>query len=224
MQWIQKYDLFLFDFDGLLVNTEDLHFAAYREMCQRRGCNLDWTLSKYFEVAHFSATGLKEQLYKKFPELFKQEPSWDVLYVEKKACYQELLEKGNLSLLPGVEEVLIALEKVGKRRCVVTNSPKIQVDLIKEKLPILNTIPIWFTRETYQNPKPHPEGYMMAIKQLGQPGDNVIGFEDSTRGLQSLQSAGVKTSLLICPSDHPQMKEGKFEKIYFPSFSVINLN
>ncbi len=220
-QWIEKYDLFLFDFDGLLVNTENLHFAAYREMCKRRGYNLDWSLSEFFEAAHFSATGLKEGIYRKFPELFKKEPSWDVLYAEKKACYQELLEKGALFLLPGVEEVLIALEKAGKRRCVVTNSPKIQVDLIKEKLPLLKTIPMWFTRETYQNPKPHPEGYLTAIKQLGQPGDNVIGFEDSTRGLQALRGAGVQAALLICPPDHPQMKEGFFEGIYFPSFELI---
>ena len=224
MQWIQKFDLFLFDFDGLLVNTEDLHFAAYQEMCRRRGYDLDWSLSEFFEAAHFSATGLKEGIYQKFPALFKEEPQWEVLYAEKKACYQELLEKGNLSLLPGVEEVLTALEKAGKRRCVVTNSAKIQIDLIKEKLPLLKTISVWFTRETYKEPKPSPECYLKAIEMVGKPGDRIIGFEDSTRGLQSLQGAGVKTTLLICPPDHPQMKEGNFEGIYFPSFSVVHFD
>jgi HAD superfamily hydrolase (TIGR01509 family) len=219
MDWIQKFDLFLFDFDGLLVNTEELHSAAYREMCRRRGYRLDWSLSEFFEAAHFDATGLREGIYRQFPALLEQEPRWEVLYAEKKKCYQELLEKGDLSLMPGVKEVLIALEHAGKRRCVVTNSTKAQVDLIKEKLPLLKTIPIWFTRENYQEPKPHPECYLTALRQLGQPGDRVIGFEDSTRGLKSLQDAGVRTALLICPPDHPQMEN--FKGAHFPSFSSI---
>jgi beta-phosphoglucomutase len=221
MDWIQKFDLFLFDFDGLLVNTEELHFAAYREMCQRRGYKLDWTLSEFFLAAHFDSSGLKNGIYREFPALFEQEPRWEVLYAEKKQCYQELLEKGDLSLLPGVEEVLIALEKAGKRRCVVTNSPKIQVDLIKEKLPLLKTIPVWLTRENYKEPKPHPECYLTALKLLGQPNDRVVGFEDSTRGLKALRDAGVPATFLICPPDHPQMKQGLSEGSYVPSFEAI---
>jgi HAD superfamily hydrolase (TIGR01509 family) len=188
-------------------------------MCQRRGYNLDWSLFEFFQVAHFESTGIREAVYRKFPELQKQEPRWEVLYAEKKQCYQELLEKGDLSLMPGVAEVLTALEKADKRRCVVTNSTKLQVDLIKEKIPLLKTIPVWFTRENYREPKPHPECYLTAIKHLGKPGDRMIGFEDSTRGFQALKDAGVPTPLLIGPADHPQMKE--FKGTYFPSFSSI---
>ena len=35
MDWIKKYQLFLFDFDGLLVNTEEMHFLAYKQMCEK---------------------------------------------------------------------------------------------------------------------------------------------------------------------------------------------
>ncbi|HEX4839482.1 MAG TPA: HAD family phosphatase [Rhabdochlamydiaceae bacterium] len=227
MQWIQHFDLFLFDFDGLLVNTEELHCEAYRQMCQGRGYSLDWSLFEFFEAAHFSSTGLRDAIYREFPELQKQEPRWDVLYAEKKHRYQALLEKGEpgliLALMPGVTDVLVALEKTGKRRCVVTNSPKVQVDLIKEKVPLLNTIPVWITRENYREPKPHPECYLTAIRQLGKPGDRVIGFEDSTRGFQALTDAGVRTALLIAPQNHPQMKT--FKGTYFPSFnSIIDLH
>jgi beta-phosphoglucomutase len=219
MFWINKFDLFLFDFDGLLVNTEELHFAAYRELCKRHGFHLDWNLSQFFEAAHFSATGIQRALYEKFPAL--KELPWDGLYAEKKKIYQELLEKGNLTLMPGVEALLIALQKADKKRCVVTNSTKVQIDLIKEKLPVLQTIPYWFTRESYQEPKPHPAGYLKALEQLKEPGDRVIGFEDSARGLKSLQGAGVATALLICPADHPQLKE---PVPYFTSLEIINFN
>ncbi len=192
-------------------------------MCKQRGYNLDWSLFEFFQAAHFASTGLRDAIYRKFPDLQKEEPRWEVLYAEKKKCYEELLEKGSLSLMPGVEDVLVALEKANKRRCVVTNSTKLQVDLIKERLPLLQTIPVWFTRENYREPKPHPEGYLKAIGELGQPGDRLIGFEDSTKGFQALKDAGVPTALLIGPSDHPQMKD--FQGTYFPTFtSIVDLH
>jgi HAD superfamily hydrolase (TIGR01509 family) len=224
MQWFEKFDLFLLDFDGLLVNTEELHFSAYKEMCRRRGFALNWNLTRFFGAAHFHATGLKEAIYQEFPQLLQQEPNWAVLYAEKKKIYQELLEKGDLELLVGVAEVLQGLADLGKRRCVVTNSAQVQTDLVRQRVPLLNTISAWFTRETYQEPKPHPECYLKAIEQLGKPGDRLIGFEDSVRGLKALAGAGVATRLLICPPDHPQMnQEIAPEHLYFPTFRDIRL-
>ena len=222
MQWIEQFDLFLFDFDGLLVNTEDLHFAAYRKMCQLRGFDLEWNLSQFFAAAHFNATGLKDAIYAAFPRLLEQEPRWEVLYAEKRQIYQELLEKGHLEFLPGVAKVLQALVDAGKKRCVVTNSAKVQIEVIRERLPLLKTILVWFTRETYREPKPHPECYLKAIAELGEAGDRLVGFEDSVRGLKALEGARVPTRMLICPPDHPQMKEGAFSDcFYFPSFEDI---
>ncbi len=222
MHWLEQFDLFLFDFDGLLVNTEELHFAAYRKMCERRGFDLNWDLSQFFTAAHFNASGLKEAIYAAFPQLFKQEPQWEVLYAEKKQIYQDLLENGQLELLPGVATVLQAIADLGKKRCVVTNSAQVQIEVIRERLPLLKTIPVWFTRETYVEPKPHPACYLKAIAELGKAGDRLVGFEDSVRGLKALEGANVPTRLLICPPDHPQMKEGAFSGgFYFPSFEAI---
>lgn len=205
MKWIRNYDLFLFDFDGLLVNTEELHFAAYKQMCRARGFHLEWDLGAFFRAAHFDSQGLKNGIYQTFPELYAQEPKWEVLYAEKKTAYQQILEQGDVKLLPGVEGLLSSLEGADIRRCVVTNSPGVQIEAIKEKLPLLHSIPLWVTREYYKNPKPDPESYKKAIEMIGRPGDRIIGFEDSTRGLTALLRAGVKDAVLVCPLDHPQM-------------------
>lgn len=205
MKWIHKFTLFLFDFDGLLVNTEELHFLAYVEMCKKRGYSLKWSLPRFFEAAHFKSTGLKEAIYAEFPKLYAEEPNWEVLYAEKKNIYQTLLHAGKINLMPGVEALLEALEKNSLRRCVVTNSLYEQVEEIKKHQPVLQTIPLWITREDYKEAKPSPDGYKTAIAKLGKPGDKVVGFEDSTRGLQALLGAKVTQAILICPSEHPQM-------------------
>jgi len=222
MRWIHQFQLFLFDFDGLLVNTEDLHFAAYQKMCRDRGFELNWDFESFCKAAHFSSTGLKDGIYAEFPALFDQEPRWDVLYQEKKAAYMGLLQEGKLQLLPGVSEVLEALQKADIRRCVVTNSTKEQVECIKQALPLLKSIPVWITREQYEKPKPAPDGYLKALDQMAKPEDKVIGFEDSFRGLTSLEAAGCR-GVLICPAFHPQMDslQGK-GVLHFESFSQIS--
>ncbi len=222
MEWIFFYQLFLFDLDGLLVNTEELHHAAYVVMCKNRGYDLPWSFADFCRIAHKSATGPKEQVYASLPSLYEEEPSWQVLYAEKQAAYLTLLKNGKVQLLEGVEPLLLALEKANIKRSVVTNSKKEQVDIIREAIPLLNSIPYWFTRECYEKPKPDPEGYLKAIGVLKEEGDSVVGFEDSYRGYKALVDAGAK-AVLVCPPDHPQLQEMDLSSVsHFPSFTSIS--
>ncbi len=225
MKQLLSHQLFLFDLDGLLVNTEQLHCDAYVLMCKNRGYDLPWDLSAFCKIAHKSATGIKETIYATFPELYAEEPNWSVLYGEKQALYLTLLKAGKIQALEGVEPLLKALQQAKIKRCVVTNSRKEQVDLIREMVPILNTIPYWFTRECYEKPKPSPEGYLKALGVLKEEGDIVIGFEDSYRGYTALKQAGTDTPILVCPSDHPQLQEMNLKDVqHFTSLKHIPLN
>lgn len=215
MKWIERFDLFLFDLDGLLVDTERLHFEAYRILCSRYGYTLDWDLNQYFKIAHSSAKGLREVLS---PHL---KGDWDSLYAEKKKIYLDLLQGGELKLMPGVEELLKELARASTKRCVVTHSPKEQIEAIKHALPLLKTIPVWITREDYEDPKPAPDAYLKAIELLADPGDQMIGFEDSLRGIRALQGT-VAMPVLICDSTHPQMEEEVLKGIaHYHSFEKI---
>ena len=186
MQWIHDYQLFLFDFDGLLVNTEEVHFTAYRKMCRARGFELKWTFDRYCQAAHYRAEDLKEQIYAEFPGLRTQEPDWKVLYAEKKAIMVDLLENGAIHLMPGAEALLQALASTSITRVIVTHSPSELISIIRKQQPIFDTITHWITRENYSHPKPNPECYQLAIKKFCKSGDRVIGFEDTPRGLTAL--------------------------------------
>lgn len=221
MHWIHQFQFFLFDFDGLLVNTEHLHYQAYVNMLQDQGIALDWSFSQFCAVAHLNATALKEALYAAFPQLH---PDWDFLYAQKKKAYLELLATGKVELMPGAKELLEALEKASITRCVVTNSLREQIDWIRSHIPVLQTIPHWITREDYSQAKPDPEGYLKAIQLYGKSGDRIVGFEDSVRGIQALKQTPA-LPVLICPSHHPLVDLAtQGDVLHFESLSVMHLH
>lgn len=228
MHWIKDYQLFLFDFDGILVNTEKLHYLAYKKMCSDRGFSLKWDMKTYIRHAMYSADGIKEGIYKEFPDLFRYEPCWDLLYGEKKQAYAELIRSDGTELMPGVEDLLRDLDIAGIKRCVVTHSSAEQIALIRAHHPILDSIPIWITREDYNQPKPSPECYLQAISRLAEKNDRIIGFEDSPRGLKALLGT-IAEGVLI--SDYFTVEEAKqFSKemgrqfLHFPSFKKLKFN
>lgn len=220
MNWISRFQLFLFDFDGLLVNTEATHYQAYVDMLRGEGVQLSWSFDHFCSLAHLNASALKEALYATYPQL---DPDWKRLYEKKKQIYYELISAGKVGLMPGVEPLLKTLEKRGIERCVVTNSFRDQIDLIRSQLPALQTIPHWITRENYERPKPAPDGYLRAIELYGKPGDRIIGFEDSVRGLEALSQTPA-LPILICPSHHPllEMALGNSKALHFESLAAID--
>ncbi len=219
MSWHTRFDLFLFDFDGLLVNTERLHYLAYIEMCKAFGCTLSWTFEQFCERAHFSSDGIHSGLQKDLPQLFVQGRDWKELYNAKKRAYLSLLQAGKVELMPGVKELLMSLATLGTKRCVVTHSPKEQVEIIVKQIPLLSTIKRWILREDYTHPKPHPEGYQKALQELCDPKDRVIGFEDTYRGLQALKAAEVERPVVISSVYVPENGIA-----HFPTFSDIPPN
>lgn len=221
MQWTHDYQLFLFDFDGLLVNTEELHYRAYIQMCAQRGFNLTWDFVRYSVAAHHSAEGLRDQIYAEFPDLQVMEPNWKVLHKEKNQAFMELIRQGPVPLMSGVAQLLYALQAENIPRCVVTHSTKELIDLIRQKHPLLDTIPYWITREDYTQPKPHPEAYQTAIARFSKPGDAIIGFEDSPRGFSALQQTVAKP-LLICPTDSPYLPRMLAQGVkHYPTLDAI---
>lgn len=198
------YDVILFDFDGLLVDTEPLHFFAYKEMCLRNRVVLNWDFTRFCQEAHGSANGIWKAFQKEYPELLENS-SQDLLYREKKEIYQKLLKTASLKFMPGVETLLQALATSNILSAVVTNSPRSQVEFIRKKLTLLHVIPLWVAREDYALAKPEPDGYLFAMERLGKK-KRVIGFEDTLKGIHALQAAGIE-AVLVAPKCSEEVKD-----------------
>ena len=222
MAWIHNYQLFLFDFDGLLVNTEELHFIAYKQMLEKRGIPFIWSFERYCKSAHYSSEKLKNDIFNDYPTLKEQEPSWEILYREKQANMQTLLNSKCVDLMPGVEYLLNAIQKAQIKHVVVTHSPSDLITLVKTQHPILSKIPYWITRHDYTHPKPDPECYNRAIKRFCKPNDRIIGFEDTPRGVSALLATRAE-AVLITKIPYPEIPEFIKKGVkHFESFEFID--
>lgn len=198
MDIFSSYDLLLFDLDGLLIDTEHLHCRAYAQMCAKRGVQFPWDFPAYFRIAEKGGTAIRDDLYRACPDLQAQEPSWAVLYEEKRQALYALAESEPVTILPGVERLLMLLAERDIPRAIVTHSPRKLVEAFALQQPILCSIPVWFCREDYVHPKPHPDGYNVAIRYFNSP-KRVLGFEDAVRGVQALLEAGADAVLVGHP-------------------------
>lgn len=206
MDWIYNYQLVLFDLDGLLVNTESLHYLAYKMTLQARGYELPWDFHRYCMTAHYHADRIGDELLELFPSLYGVDDSWDTLYAEKRSTIATILKTEGTSLMPGVQEFLTLLQAQNIHCCVVTHSPDELVSIIRRQHPILDRIPFWITRHQYSHPKPNSECYLKAINEYAKPTDLVIGFEDTPRGLTALLGTRAD-AVLISEVNYPEIPQ-----------------
>jgi beta-phosphoglucomutase len=199
--WFQRFKLFLFDLDGLLVDTEKLHYQAYKEASKKFGFSMPWDFHDYFATASLSSKALKERFFEEWKEVFSK-ISWDDFYKEKSRALESFFEKEKIPLMKGAKEVVEELFALNKPLCVVTHSSLQQVEKIKKNHAILQKIPHWFTRESYEKSKPAPDGYLAALKCLKVEPKDSVGFEDSLRGLESLEAAGCSCIMVNNHSEH----------------------
>ena len=185
----------LFDLDGLLVDTEQLHWKAYRHMCEQFGCTLNWDFPLYLEVAGGSAGGIRDRMKRELPRLFAGR-TWEQLYEIKRQKLFDLLGHSSIPLMNGVAEALPILAASKAPMAVVTHSPKAFVDLVRAAHPLFSLMTLWVYREMYDAPKPAPDGYLWACKELGVSPKEAVGFEDTIRGIESLLASGVRPILV----------------------------
>lgn len=198
-------DVYLLDLDGLLVDSEHLHFIAYREMCRQNGLELPWTFSQYAQRAHLGRDTIRDGLYASLPQLQVKEPNFAKLYQQKQQRVLEVMRRSEIRCTVGAEPFLHWLHTRGIAHCVVTNSTTAQVEIVRAKCPALQSISTWWTRETYTAAKPAPDAYLTALRGHGVDASKAIGFEDTPKGLRALLAAKVQGVLIS--EIQPQEKE-----------------
>lgn len=175
----------VFDFDGLIIDTETPSYHAFRQVYENYGLNLDVETFSRCIGTTFDAfnpyTYLEEQLGRKL-DLTAMER--DVMKI-----FNKLVEKQ--SLRPGVIDYLTTAHNNGLQIGLATSSPHSWI------APLLDRFGLWkyfnsiTTADDVARVKPDPELYVKSLDKLGVSGKEAIAFEDSLNGLRAAKAAGM---------------------------------
>ena len=189
----------IWDVDGTLVDTAELHFQAWVEVARR--------LNKPFNRADFAAT-----FGRRNPEILHQlfgsnlsEREIDELGTQKEELYRAAARNG-VDLLPGVRTLLEGLQGGGFRQAIGSSAPRKNLDLILE---LTQTQPFFETivsSEDTQRGKPDPQVFQVAAERLGIPPSRCLVMEDAVAGVQAAKAAGMKCIAVRFVGHHPKSK------------------
>jgi beta-phosphoglucomutase len=175
-----KYKVVLFDFDGVIGNTMEDNFAAWRYAFSQYGINID--KNEYFLLEGMSARRIVEH----FLTQNSKSPALIDKIVELKEKYY--LENNTFSVYEDVEPLLPRLKSKGCLLGLVSGGSysRLSSSLKKE---YLEKFDVLVTGDRVNNPKPHPEPYLNAAKQLGVHPSTCIAVENAPLGIQSAKAA-----------------------------------
>lgn len=179
------FDALIFDMDGTLIATDDLHFRAYQEVLGERDIDLD----RDFYNAKMSGRPNMEILKDHFSNMSEEEHR-DII-TQKEAKFRDLAEE--MQPMPGLTDLLAWMDDKEMKRAVVTSAPRENMDFLLETVGLSEAFPIKVLAEELTRGKPNPLPYEESLTQLGVPAEHALVFEDSLAGVQSAAGAGILT-------------------------------
>lgn len=188
----------LFDFDGVLADTEPLHFTCWRDILQTKGILLDW---EYYQTKcigisdrqMLQALGQMGPVCHAIEELMPLYPLKKQLFREQ-AEQTKLIAQDLVELLNSCSNYLMA---------VVTSSGRTEIEPILKREGVLPLLQAAVYGNEVKALKPDPEPYRTAMERLGVT--RAIAFEDSQAGFASAQAAGCEVVEVRHPREVPAL-------------------
>jgi HAD superfamily hydrolase (TIGR01509 family) len=181
----------LFDMDGVLVDSEPLHFRATRAALGPRGVGY----TERDNQAFFGATDA--EMLRVLRILFDLPQSTAAL-VEAKTAHLVALIRGQGRPLPGVPDVPLWLAGLGLPLGLVTASRRPVIQAVLEVVGLDRAFAAIVSGDEVARGKPAPDGFLMAARRLDVAPDRCLVVEDSRNGVLAAKGAGMVVAAIPC--------------------------
>jgi HAD superfamily hydrolase (TIGR01509 family) len=194
----------IFDVDGTLSETENVHLRAFNTSFREFGLSWHWSKSLYREL--LKTTGGKERMTAYVRDHLREPPDSEMIariHIRKTELYGALIMGGAASLRPGMAELIKDASKRGCHLAVATTTNRPNVDrLIEATLgrPASDVFEVIAAGDEVANKKPSADVFNLAIARLGLDPQDCVALEDSRNGLLSAKGAGIPC--VVSPSDY----------------------
>ncbi len=180
----------VFDFDGLILDTESALIGAYEDQHALHGLPFD-------RARFLESVGHADYAFDPW-HAFEKRADRAALEAERRKRNREL--ELLLPILPGVTTLLEAGRAAGLRLGVASNSRHPHVEGHLQRLGLRGYFEFFACREDVPSPKPEPDVYRLVLGHFGLRGHEAIAFEDSQTGILAATRAGMHTVAVPGPS------------------------
>ncbi|MFK8252200.1 HAD family hydrolase [Ancylobacter terrae] len=199
-----RVEALIFDVDGTLAETEEVHRQAFNESFARFGLPWIWSQTLYSKL--LDVTGGKERI-RHYVAAYDPPGGATALdrateiHADKTARYTAMVEAGAAHLRPGVRRLIEEARKRGVRLAIATTTSAPNVDALlraafgAEADRIFEVIG---AGDIVPAKKPAPDIYRYVLDELRMPSFACLALEDSRNGLEAARAAGLPT--LVTPS------------------------
>lgn len=212
----------IFDVDGTLAETEEVHRQAFNETFAEAGLDWHWSRADYTWL--LKTTGGKERMKACRDHHGLPEPSNDeiaALHKLKTARYGEILARGEIELRPGVAALIDAACDQGIRLAVATTTNRPNVDALALACwgkPADAIFDVIAAGDEVARKKPAPDIFTLALMRLSLPAHDCLAIEDSHNGLRSANAAGLRT--IVTPSTYTAGEDFSSAKRVLPQLDL----
>lgn len=173
----------LFDFDGLLVDTESAWFAEWERLFADHGLTL--TPQIWSRIVGSVAVDPLAELERELGR--SVDPA-----LGRAADSRAEAGGRTLGLRPGAEQLIEAIDRAGLQRAIVSSSPSIWIDEHLTRLHCDGWAAIVSAEGRPERSKPNPTLYVEALQLLDIEPPEALVLEDSTNGIRAAKAAGIR--------------------------------
>ena len=180
---------FIFDLDGVITDTAELHYLAWKKLAEELGITFDREFNE--QLKGISRMDSLERILALNPSLkdMPQEEKEKLAY-QKNDHYKELIKTINHEdVLPGIEELFTNL-KENQIKIAIGSASK-NAPMVLKQLGLTHYIDYIVDAAKVTKGKPDPETFTTAADYLNIPYEECVGLEDAAAGIQAINQAGM---------------------------------
>ena len=182
----------IFDFDGILVDSERHHMAAYNAVFQKYGHTLDET--EYFKywtsLGHGPAGEIERHKLNIDPAEIRR---------QKRPTFSELCRNGTVKFFPEAREVVELLSRAGKTLAIASGTMVTDITAVLENEKLLDRFEVIAGSDTVPALKPSPDVLLHVARELDIAPSDAVVIEDAEKGIGAARAAGMPVMVVRTP-------------------------